>query len=114
MLTLRVGGAKCEILSSLVPGHRALTVSTVLASVKGSLALLGVSAALDPGCAPCLFLAPARWPVRATRPTKKDPSLNERRFGATCPARTPGSCLGTVDQMGQLLKVLAEFSPQSE
>jgi hypothetical protein len=88
-----VGTAQRGTLGNPVPGHRALIVSTVLAGVKGSLAALG-------GCAPCLFLALARWPGRATHRTEKDPSLDERRFGETCPARSPGSNMAPYVRWG--------------
>jgi hypothetical protein len=113
MLVLQVVRAKCGILATPVPGHRAVIVRTVLAGIKGSLAALGGWAALDTCCAPCL-LAIKRWPGGASHLTEKGPSLYSASDRCDLPGRTPGAKFGTVCQMGQLLKALAEFSPQSE
>jgi hypothetical protein len=85
MLVLQVVRAKGAILAIPVAGHRALMVGTVLAGVKGPLAALSGCATLDTGCAPCP-LAFKRWPGGASHLTEKDPSLVQRRIGATCPA----------------------------
>lgn len=106
MLVLQVVRAKCGILATPVPGHRAVIVRTGLAGVRGSLALLG-------GCAPCL-LAIKRWPGGSGHLTEKGPSLYSAADRCDLPGRTPGAQFGTVCQMGQLLKALAKFSPQSE
>jgi len=106
MLVLQVVRAKCGILATPVPGHRAVIVRTVLAGAKGSLAAFG-------GCEPCP-LAFTRWPRGASHLTEKGPSLYSASDRCDLPGRTPGTKFGTVCQMGQLLKALAEFSPQSE
>jgi hypothetical protein len=108
MLVLQVVRAKDGILAMPIPGHRALIVSTVLASVKGSLAALGGCAALDTGCAPCL-LAFKRWPGGTSHLTEKGPSLYSASDWCDLPGRTPGTKYGTVCQMGQLLKGLQSF-----
>jgi hypothetical protein len=87
MLVLQAVRAKSEIQETPIPGHRAIMVRTVLAGVKGSLALLGGCAALDPGCASRL-LAFKRWPGGVTR--RIDPGARKR---SGCSANGKLSCL---------------------